>query len=111
MLQVFHQGLRIAAKLDGADALLRRGHENAAERAFAHGKADDLARASPGICAGLEPELRRQRLVEAARGAVTRIVDRLGDARPGFQSGRRPALAQHLKYAPGVTPTIRLKAR
>src|SRR3546814_12258552 len=44
ILQVAHEGIRIVAEQDRTDSLLARGHQDGAERAFAHGEADGRTR-------------------------------------------------------------------
>ena len=90
-LQILDERVRIVAEHDGADALLGRGDEHAAERGLADGEADDepFAAAAGGGRGHAEPRGRMR--VEAARGIVARVVDRLGDGPGGPEPlGRAP---------------------
>ena len=91
ILQLARQRLRIVAEQDGADALIRRGDEHAAERGLADREPDFRALAAATRRGRGHAEARGRSCVEAARRVETRVVDRLGDS-PGFAQavGRAP---------------------
>ena len=76
VLKVANESVRIVAEKGRADALVRGGDQDPAERAQANGEAD--GRAAPAVLIGARAMPSSRGLgVEAARGVVTRVVDRL----------------------------------
>jgi hypothetical protein len=81
VLEVAHQGVRIVAHEDGADAAPAAGDEDGAQRALADREPDLRVRAAGaelGRCHAQQP---LGLVVEPAVGAVARLVDRGGDRR------------------------------